>query len=205
MSSVVINFCVPVLTALAIGFFRPRDAFVWSWVTLAPDLDYFTWNMIPGVPNMHRALLHNGLILGGLLAGTGIAYARQRRLLSGLTARDFFLTSKGAAWSLSSFYYFAHILLDVFAGGIAPFFPFSRLSWSFDFFILINTQTNQPTLEGGPTTQPGIPQVSPVYEWLSSEQSGIVLILVAAALWVLLVKRPWRRVIVVPAARRDKV
>ncbi|HLE47750.1 MAG TPA: hypothetical protein VI818_05580, partial [Candidatus Thermoplasmatota archaeon] len=91
-------------------------------------------------------------------------------------------TFRGAGWCLGSFYYFSHLLLDSFQGGIALLFPvglFLRgldFTLAFDFGILVDTTTQQPMLEAEASTPAGVVDVSEVYRWLSSEETAFLLL-----------------------------
>lgn len=190
MSSFVINLAIPLLVALAVRIFAPTDCVKWIWVAVVPDLDYF-------IPGVHRGLTHNLLILGLLGGLTAWAYRRVRPRLGDAPVWTFLQGRWGAGWVLSTFYYFAHILLDVFAGGIAPFYPFTQWSIALNFRILVDTETNEPSLHSSAPTQSTLPQVSPVFEWLSNEETAIAILTVGAFLlsvWARARRRPVQRV-----------
>lgn len=190
MSSFVINLAVPLLVALAVRLFAPTDCVKWIWVAVVPDLDYF-------IPGVHRGLTHNLLILSVLAGLTAWAYRHVRPQLGAAPVWEFVNRRWGAGWILSTFYYFAHILLDVFAGGIAPFYPFSQWSIALNFRILVDTATNEPSVQSSAPTQSTLPQVSPIFEWLSNEETAIAILTVLASLlslWARRYRQPVRRV-----------
>lgn len=200
MSSFVINLAIPLLVALAVRIFAPTDCVKWIWVAVVPDLDYF-------VPGVHRGLTHNLLILALLAGLTTWAYFHVRPQLGAAPVWAFVQSRWGAGWLLSTFYYFAHILLDVFAGGIAPFYPLTQWSIALNFRILVDTETNRPTTHASAPSQSTLPQVSPVFEWLSNEETAIAILVAMAflgSLWVRSRRRPVKRLAaraVAPTAR----
>lgn len=192
MSSFVITLTIPLLVALAVRLFPPLDCVKWIWVAVVPDLDYF-------VPGVHRGLTHNAIILAVLIGLTTWAYWHVRPRLEHAPVWSFIQSRWGNGWILATFYYFSHIFLDLFAGGIAPFYPFTTWSVALNFRILVDTETNEPTLHSSAPSQSTLPQVSPVFEWLSNEETAIAILTVLAfllALWARSRRRPVR---IVPA------
>jgi membrane-bound metal-dependent hydrolase YbcI (DUF457 family) len=193
MSSFVINLFVPLLIAMGVGIFPRKQCLKWIWVAVIPDIDYFTYNSgVPWLPNLHRGILHNALILFVLIGLTTWAYYRQE-IKTGTRSLGAFLQSRwGVGGTLSSFYYLCHITFDTFAGGIAPFYPFTTWSLAFDFRILVDTATNTPRAQGSTTTSANVPDPSPTYLWLSAEETALVL-LVALAFGLMWLTRTYLR------------
>lgn len=188
MSTFIIHLLVPPLMAASLRYFRLRHVWAWVWVSVVVDIDYLGWILydqgVIGV-NTHRALFHNiwWLVLG--VVGAALAFRRYHAGFAGSTRAAFHAwahTFAGSGWLLGSFYYFSHLLLDSFQGGIALLFPlgfFIRgldFTLAYEFEILVDTTTQQPIVEAQTYTPPGVVDVSEVYRWLSSEEAAFLLL-----------------------------
>lgn len=177
MSSFVIHLIIPILVALALGIFRPRDAWTWSWAAWAVDVDYVGWalHVEYGWPNFHRALFHNvwWFVLLAALAWRALgkfSAAGGGGLLTFARAKP--------GWLLVPYYYASHLILDLFAGGIVPFWPASNLGVFWDFQIDVDTTkaVPQPQIISEVDTYVGVPDVSQVYTWMTAEHFSIFLL-----------------------------
>lgn len=204
MSTFIIHALIPPLTALAARYVPARYVWAWVWVSVVPDIDYLGWILYVNeiVPvNVHRAILHNVFLLLLLLALLARGYARFR-VRSALTSfRSYVQTAPGAAWLLSSYYYFSHLLLDLFAGGVVPFWPVSSTNVYSYFLLSVNTETQEVSTTAGTETSAGAPDVTPVYPWLDGEQFGILVLMLASFSFAYALWRRERRVRVIRAVR----
>lgn len=160
-----------------------RQILVWSPLTWIADFDYL-------VQSVHRAWLHT-LWIPLLLFAAVIVLWRRRDA----SARFWeYATRPGTPGGLllASYYWFSHVMLDVFQGGSVLFYPLTNTNFFFSFQILLNTETNtfQTAARGG--TSEGPPALSPLYPWFSSEHNAILLFLLIMALIVGAV-HAWRR------------
>lgn len=177
MSSFLVSLLIPVLVASAWGIFKPKQVWMWSWATWISDLDFLGWTLQTafGWPNVHRALLHNGWILV-VLAFFGARSWKKWRSANGADLSAWVQARPG--WILVPFYYGSHIFLDVFAGGIALWWPLTPRTLFWDFAIVVNTEqpVPVPTVESETGTVSTIPNVSQDYLWMSGEEFAIFLI-----------------------------
>ncbi|MBI2077313.1 MAG: hypothetical protein HYT80_02925 [Euryarchaeota archaeon] len=194
MSSFIIHLLVPPLMAASLHYFRLRHIWAWVWVSVLVDIDYLGWILYDqGIlaVNTHRALFHNiwWLVLG--VAGGVFAFRQYRLGFAGTTRHALHAwahTFRGSGWMLGSFYYFSHLLLDSFQGGVALLFPLGLFvrgldfTLAFDFEILVDTTTQEPFVEAEASAPPGVVDVSEVYRWLSSEETAFLLLFAAVLL-----------------------
>lgn len=186
LPTAILHLLIPPLLLLATRRFPPRLVLALLPLSLLPDVDFF-------VPP-HRALFHSAFLVAALLA----LWWHWRGTLAG----------RAAACLVGAYYLGSHSLMDLFAGGVVPFWPLSDTNFYFDAYVLIDTGTLEffPTLQPG--TEPGVPTVSPLYEAFNGDHAAIVaLSLVVSGAWA--VKRARERrieeVVVVapePARRR---
>lgn len=156
---------------------------MWSPIVWVPDLDYFF------AVEYHRALLSNiwiPLILIGVLVWLWKRRAPEMPFWQ-------FVWRPGApgALLLVTYFFLAHILMDIFAGGVVLLWPLTDTNFYLFYAIVVDTATNEPTMfaEGG--TESGIPQVSETFTWVSAVDTAVVAFLVVAWLsWM------WYRAII---------
>lgn len=181
----------PVLIVLSLGVFRIRAAWKWSWAAWLNDIDFLGWplHLAFGIPNVHRALFHNVWLLLGLLALSWNGWTKWRR--EGHVRLTEF-AQKHPGFFLVPFYYFTHLVFDVFAGGITAFWPLSQTTYFWNFEIDVDTTRPIPTpiFVSDPGTVAGTPDVSQIYLWMTDEQFAFFLVyLVALGLWYLYDRR----------------
>lgn len=183
MSTFIIHLLIPLLLALAVGVFKPRDAWAWSWMAVVQDLDYTFWitHVNLGWANFHRALFHNVWILLGLVAWSAHRYAAFRKTLGGPSQLAAFVQVH-AGFVLAPFYFATHLVLDAFQGGFVPFWPASNLTVFWDFALTVNTATQRPEIESNVGTYVGVPVVSTTYTWLTGEEFAYLLLFLATLL-----------------------
>jgi LexA-binding, inner membrane-associated putative hydrolase len=181
VSSFLVHLLIPVLIVLSVGIFRIRDAWVWSWAAWANDTDFLGWTFHKayGWPNVHRALFHNVFLLA-LALGLGWRAWRRWRPAGGRSISDFAAAKPG--WLLVPYFYASHLVLDIFAGGIAPFWPLSSRTFYWDFEIDVDTTqpVPRPIVESQTGTVEGVVHVSEVYLWMTAEQFAIFLLYLLA-------------------------
>ncbi len=141
------------------------------WV---PDLDFFF------AKQYHRALLSNIWIPLALGAALYLLW-RRRDPTSRLTEFMFRPGTPGALF-LSMYYFAGHILMDIFAGGVALFWPLSTYSPYLFLSIQVNTATGQTNVLGEGGAPPNIPEITPVYEWFSTIDAAMLAFLVAGTI-----------------------
>lgn len=182
------HILVPGLFALA--FFRPLPRKWVMWLALVawvPDLDYIS-NYFSG--SGHRVLTHNIWIPLLLLAASYGVW----RLRHDGTPYTQAVTRPGwpLALLLSAYYWGSHVFLDIFAGGALLLWPLLETNFYLFYEIHMDLSTGkvEPVAEGG--TEPGPPELSSDYTWLSFEHTAALAFLaataVAAVAW-----RLWRR------------
>jgi hypothetical protein len=207
MSTFIIHLLIPPLIVLSTGFFRARHVWTWVWVGVIGDIDYighllYVAHIVP--VETHRAILHN-LWLFFILAGVSYFQYRTFRQAGpspGNAFQTFAHTPHGAAWLLSTYYYFSHLLLDSFQGGIVPFWPLWDRNVFFEFILLVNTRTQEVIPHAEAQAEPGgAPELTPVYAWLDSEQTAFILLLVASLLFGYAVRRLGREIRMIRAVR----
>lgn len=204
MSTFVVHLLIPPLTALAARYFPQRYVWAWVWVSVIPDVDYVGWilyinDILPF--NFHRALMHNLFVLVILVFFAARAWTQYRLFHPEPTFPGYLQTKRGAGWVLSSYYYFSHLLLDSFQGGVLPFWPIWNLNVYNYFFIQVNTNTQQIDTIAGSETSSGTPDVIPVYPWLDSEQFAYCLLILASWIFAWAVFRKEKRLEIIQAVR----
>jgi hypothetical protein len=152
-----VHALLPLLPLLAIRRLDARKVWVLWPLTFAPDLDYFV--------HLHRAALTNVFVL--LPFAAVLAWALR----------------KGDAplveWmGIALVYLAAHYVMDTFTGGIVPFFPLSDYTICYYADVDVNTTTNALTFPHGPCSHAGIPQVAPVYPFLSDTDAAMLALIV---------------------------
>lgn len=205
MSTFVIHLLIPPLMALATRIFPHRYVWAWVWVSIVPDLDYVGWilyvnDVLPF--NFHRALFHNIFLLFLMIGLAAYLYARFRARFAGTEKEAFAAYASswsGAGWFLSTYYYFSHLLLDVFQGGVVPFWPLSNYNLYSYFLLSVDTKTQAIQTQSDVVVEPGVPEVSAIYPWLDSEQFAYVLLLGLSFLLGFAIRRFDRRVRIVAA------
>jgi hypothetical protein len=207
MSTFIIHLLIPPLMVLTTGFFRARYVWAWIWVAVIGDIDYIGWWLYVNelVPvNTHRALLHN-LWIFFLLAGISWHRYRRFRAAHPLIRNPFPAfanTPAGAGWLLSSYYYFSHLLLDSFQGGVVPFWPLWNSNVFFQFELLVDTKTQEVIPQAEAQAVPGgAPELTPVYPWLDSEQFAFLLLLLASLLFGYAVRRLSKEIRMIQSVR----
>lgn len=207
MSTFIIHLLIPPLMMLAWRIFPRRYVWAWVWVSIVPDFDYVGWilyvnDVLPF--NFHRALFHNVFLLFVLIGLTSFQYGRFRARFPATereTLAAYAGSWAGAGWFLSTYYYFSHLLLDVFQGGVVPFWPISNHNLYSFFLLTVDTQTQTIRTQGDVVVQAGVPEVSAFYPWLDSEQFAYLLLLGLTFLLSYAIRRMDRRVRIVEAVR----
>lgn len=162
MPSLLIHLLIPPLVLLATRRFPPRLVLGLLVFSLLPDADFF-------VPP-HRALFHS-VFLPLALCG---AWWRWRPATP----------ARADAALVAAYYLVSHSLMDLFVGGVTPLFPLTDRTFFIDVQILINTRTLEPFPTFEPGSQQGVPELSPLYEFLDGVQFGIlVLVLMVGGIW----------------------
>lgn len=163
MPTAILHLLIPPLLLVATRRFPLRLVLALLPLSLLPDVDFF----IPP----HRALFHSAFLVAALL----LLWNHWRPALP----------ARAAACLVGAFYLGSHSLMDLFAGGVVPFWPLSDTTFYFDAYVLIDTRTLEffPTLQPG--TEAGVPEVSPLYEAFNGDHAAIVaLTLVTFGAWV---------------------
>lgn len=153
MPSVVVHLLIPPLVLLSTRRFPFRLVMALLPLSLAPDLDFF----IPP----HRALLHSAFLVAALLALSWRWRTHGQAL-------------RADAALVAAFYLGSHSLMDLFVGGVVPLWPLTDRTFFIDVQVLINTRTLEPFPTFEPGTQAGVPEVSPIYEFLDGVEFGIL-------------------------------
>lgn len=176
MSSFTMQLLVPLLVLLATRLFRSRDVLAWSFTTFMWDLDllYFP---------LHRALLHNLF----LPATTAFLAWRlwQRHVASAPHLapagpwekwRAYYAVPWAVPLVLTTFYHVAHVIQDVFLGGVTLFWPVVNTYFALDLNLYINTQTFEPIPETAAESAGGVPTISHEYLLIFTEDVSTWLI-----------------------------
>lgn len=191
MSSFIVHLLIPTLAILAIGIFRPRDAWVWSWAAWAGDIDYATWmtHVSYGWPNLHRALFHNVFWLLYAIGVAAWAFRRWKVKFPDVGLLQFSRAKPG--WVLVPYFYATHLILDTFQGGLLPFWPFSSKAvyWAFSINVDTTKPVPAPEVESDPGTYVGVPDVSEVYPWMTGEEFAFFLLYLLSLLVLFLHER----------------
>ncbi|MGQ0535858.1 MAG: hypothetical protein ACT4PT_07280 [Methanobacteriota archaeon] len=168
MPSFVVHALLPPLLLLAARV-ETRKVLYLLPLALAADLDFFV--------GAHRATLTNVWIP---LAVGAAAWWHHRR--PGLSTR--------AAWLAVAFYYLAsHLVMDAFVGGVVLFYPLTDTTYLIDASILVDTRTLEPIVEFAPAASPGIPTVTPLYQFLSPVEAAMLALSSVFGLGVLIWKK----------------
>jgi len=123
----ILHFIIPVSLML---IFFPRfykTILSLSWLSILPDLDSFL--------GLHRAVFHNIFF--------AVLFSMFILILFLLFNYKNFESRKKAAiiFSISLFFLFSHIVLDLGGPGVAMFYPFSDKLISLNLFLYANPQT----------------------------------------------------------------
>lgn len=161
MPGAVMHVLFPLLPLLAFGRFKRRHVWMTAPLALLPDLDY----VIPP----HRAVLHNVFWVLALLVLWWLA-PRSPRLAP---RQDLFL--------LAALFWGGHEAMDVFYGGIVPFWPILQTNWLVEFSVDVATGTNRPLFYFDVGTQPGPPTTSRVYPFFTPLDGAVVVVTAVAA------------------------
>lgn len=195
MSTFVIHALIPAFVVLAVGVFRVRDVWVWSWAAWINDVDYLGWvtHVQYGWPNVHRAAFHNVWILFVLLWLAYWVGWRTFARTGGTTLRDFATGRPG--WLLVPFFYASHLVLDLFQGGFVAFWPLSNrdVFWGFELDVDTSRPVPTPQVDSQIGSEVGVPDVSQVYPWLTGEQLAFVILYALSLLGWFLYERANRR------------
>jgi hypothetical protein len=165
MPSAAIHGTIPLLFLLALR--RPDARKVWMlWpLTFLPDLDYFF--------GFHRATFTNVFVLIPVAA------------LLAWWLRPGHRDWAKAEWAFIALVYLvSHVVMDALTGGVVLFYPVSDYTYCYTAEIDIATATNTPFIAMGPCSHGGIPQVTPIYPWLTDNDAAILAFLVPGGLIV---------------------
>lgn len=158
MPSFVVHGLIPLLVVLALRLAPPRVALTMLPFAWLPDLDFWI--------GVHRATTSNIFIL---LPTLYLWYRwRQNEPERALYA------------GIATFYLASHLAMDLFAGGIVPFWPLWGQTIFWHFLIQINTQTGETDVTNEPGTHEGAPQVVEVFTWLSPVEAAMLAFTLAA-------------------------
>jgi len=159
MPSFVTHLVIPPLVLASMGLVSWRYVVFLAPVAVLPDLDFF----IPP----HRAFLTNvwwPVLLG--LAAWRLRHHGRREWL---------------AAAVGCYYWSSHVLMDLFVGGVVPFWPFLDRTFLLFLAIVVDTRTLEREYVAEAGTYEGIPAVSETFVWLSPQEVAIAA-LVAATL-----------------------
>lgn len=179
MPSFVVHTVLPSLALLSTGLFRWQLVLLLLPVSHLPDLDFFV--------GVHRASLHNVFLPAALL---GLAWRW----------RDDPVRQPWVEPLLIGFAYLAsHAVMDLFVGGVVPFWPVLDTTFLIDVQVLVDTRTLETEAVLAPASHEGAPQVSPIYEFLSGTDVAVLFLaalvgLLALVRW-LFESRPGTRVV----------
>lgn len=152
MPSFVVHGLVPLLVVLALRLAPPRVALTMLPFTWLPDLDFWI--------GVHRATTSNVFIL---LPTLYLWYRwRQDR------------PDRARYAAIATIYLASHLVMDLFAGGIVPFWPLWDETVFWHFLIQINTQTGETDVTNQPGSHEGAPEVVEVFTWLSPLESAML-------------------------------
>lgn len=169
---------IPLLFLLSWRRFDVRKVLLLWPLTVLPDLDYFF--------GMHRALTANAFILLPVLVG----------LWRDAPRREWY--------AIALAYLASHLVMDVFDGGVALWYPVS--TWTLCYEAGVNVLTDSNTLlpywdachyggdvggivGEGPVTS-GTPPVRQEYAWMVPHEVGILAFLAPATISLLVAR--WR-------------
>ncbi len=163
MPSAAVHGAIPLLFLLALRRLDARKIWILWPLTFLPDLDYFL--------GFHRATFTNVFVLIPFLA-----------LLAWWLCPGHRDWAK-AEWVLIALVYLvSHIVMDALTGGVVLFYPVSDFTYCYTAEIDIVTKTNTPYFDVGPCSHEGIPQVTPLYPWLTNNDAAMLAFLVPAGL-----------------------
>ncbi|MEA3202108.1 MAG: LexA-binding, inner rane-associated putative hydrolase [Thermoplasmata archaeon] len=163
MPSAVVHGAVPLLFLLALRRLDARKVWILWPLTFLPDLDYFL--------GFHRATFTNVFVLVPFVALLVWDWRAGRR-------------DRAQWWGIALVYLASHLVMDMMTGGVVPFYPVSDYTVCYYANVLVYTQTNTLAPDYGVCSHGGIPQVTPVYGWLTDNDAAMVAFLVPAALAV---------------------
>lgn len=162
MPSFIVHGLIPPLLLLAFRLVPPRVALWTLPLTWMPDLDFWL--------GVHRATTSNLFIL---IPGL-VAWYRWRSTRPGWSP-----------YAAAGTYYLAsHLLMDVFAGGIVPLWPFVDVTFLIDCRVVVETATGDLIPICNPETHGGAPQVAEFFTWISPFEVAMVSVTAAVALAV---------------------
>lgn len=158
MPSFVVHGLIPLLVILALRLAPPRVALLTLPFTWLPDLDFWL--------GIHRATTSNVFIL----LPTLYLWYRWRQTQP----------ERATYASTATIYLASHLVMDLFAGGIVPFWPLWGETVFWQFLIRINTQTGETDVVNEPGSHEGAPQVVEWFTWLSPIEAAMLAFTVAA-------------------------
>lgn len=162
----VLQSVIPLMFLLAIpGLDRRKVLLLWP-LTHVADLDY--------VIGHHRATGHNVWLLVPLVAILVWSLLPQHRH-----------PARAQTMLIALAYMGSHIVMDVFAGGVTLFYPFSTYTACFYGEVNVYTATNTPEVILEQCSFDGIPVVATKYAWLWGIEAAFLAFLVPATLGVL--------------------
>jgi hypothetical protein len=150
--SFVVHGLVPLLVILALRLAPPRVALATLPFTWLPDLDFWI--------GVHRATTSNVFIL----LPTLYLWWRWR------AERP----DRAQYAGVATIYLASHLVMDLFAGGIVPFWPIWDRTVFWHFLIRINTQTGERDITNQPGSHEGAPQVVEWFTWLSPIEAAML-------------------------------
>ncbi len=168
MPSFIVHGLIPPLILLAFRLAPPRAVLWMLPFTWLPDLDY--------VVGIHRATTSNLLFLLPFV----VAWLGWRK------TRPTWSPYAGVA----AFYVASHLAMDLFAGGIVPFWPFWDRTFFLHFEVIVDTSTNQPVPISDVGTQQGAPEVARYFQWISPIETAMLALTAAVGLGFLVYR--WR-------------
>ncbi|MHB8604980.1 MAG: hypothetical protein ACYDCK_06950 [Thermoplasmatota archaeon] len=167
MPGVAIHILFPFLLFLALrALGAPIDVrkVLWLWpLTLATDLDH----LVGGLP---RAMTENLFTLAPALGVAAVGHwsPKQRGLRE---------------WGLiAAAYIAAHLLMDMFTGGIAAFWPVSDFTVCWLFAIDASFSSKALTWYWQPCSHAGTPVPSEIYPFLDTDQASMLVL--TALFWI---------------------
>lgn len=161
MPGAVMHALFPLLPILAFTRFPKRLVFALWPIVFLIDLDY----VIPP----HRAVFHNVFWVVALLA------------LWALAPRSPRLARHQDAFLVAALFWGGHEAMDVFYGGIVPFWPLLDTTWLVEFSVDVATGTNRPLFYFDVGTQPGPPTTARVYPFFTPLDAAVLVATGAAA------------------------
>lgn len=163
MPSFVVHGLIPLLLILALRLAPPKVALATLPFTWLPDLDFWL--------GIHRATTSNVFIL----LPTLYLWYRWREAQP----------QRAQYAAIATLYLASHLIMDMFAGGIVPFWPLWDYTVFWHFLIQINTETGEPDVTNDPGTHEGAPQVVEVFTWLSPIEAAMLAVTAVAVVGTL--------------------